>query len=54
MKTLLSFIILFTPLAALAHPGHSIEEQVHSFLHIEHLVLLVAVIAVIVFHKAFK
>jgi hypothetical protein len=28
---------------AMAHPGHSILEQVHGFIHAEHLFVLVAI-----------
>lgn len=54
MKTLISFIILFMPLTVLAHPGHGIEEQMHGFIHIEHLILIVAVAAVVIFNKITK
>jgi len=54
MKTILSFIILFIPLTVFAHPGHGIEEQLHGFLHIEHLILVIAVAAVIIYRKTFK
>jgi len=54
MKILLSFIIFVTPLTVLAHPGHGVEEQAHSFLHSEHLILLMAVAAVIAVSKSFK
>ena len=54
MKIILSFITLVTPLSVLAHPGHGIEEQAHGFLHIEHLILLIAIAAIIVFNKTSK
>jgi len=54
MKTILSFIILVTPLTVLAHPGHGIEQLPHGFLHIEHLILLIAIAAVIIFNKTSK
>ena len=54
MKTLLSFIILVTPLTVLAHPGHGIDEHVHGFLHTEHLLLLIAIAAIFVLSKSSK
>jgi len=54
MKTILSFIILVTPLTVLAHPGHGIEQQAHGFLHIEHLLLLITIAVVIIFNKTSK
>jgi len=54
MKSILSLIIFFIPLTVLAHSGHGIEEQVHGFLHIEHLILIMAAAAAILFSKTIK
>ncbi len=45
---------LVTSSAVFAHAGHGIEGQVHGFLHIEHLLALLAIVAVILFAKAIK
>ncbi len=31
---------------ALAHPGHLSDQTVHGFLHIEHIIPLIAIVAV--------
>ena len=34
---------LITPTAAFAHAGHGLLEQAHGFLHVEHLLILLAI-----------
>lgn len=36
---------LFSP-AVNAHPGHVVEQSLHSLLHVEHIIVLVAVTVV--------
>lgn len=45
-KRLLAILAAITSTSALAHPGHLPDESVHGFLHIEHIILLIAVGAV--------
>ena len=54
MKKLILLLFTATPTMIYAHAGHSIEEQVHGFLHVEHLLALLAIVAVILFTKAIK
>ena len=64
MKRLLSskyklaiFSLLLTPLYAtpvLAHPGHLSNEAVHGFLHVEHIIALLAIGMAVYLVKAFR
>ncbi len=49
--SIISFIASGT---VLAHPGHSIEQQVHSFLHGEHLLILLAIGVVFIINRVIK
>lgn len=40
--------VIITPGVVFAHPGHSTEEQVHNFLHGEHILLLLGIIALLI------
>jgi hydrogenase/urease accessory protein HupE len=40
---LLTIISVLTSTSALAHTGHLTTESLHSFIHVEHIVLLVMV-----------
>lgn len=54
--SIISFITtgIFTTGSVLAHPGHIIEEQVHGFLHGEHLLVLLAIVAAFVVNRFIK
>jgi len=54
MKKLISLLFFVTPMAAFAHPGHGIEQQVHGFLHGEHLIVLLAIVAAVIIRKIFR
>jgi len=53
--SLATLLLLITPLVStplLAHPGHLSNESVHGFLHIEHIIALLAVgVAVLLVKK---
>ena len=48
MKQLASIISLIVPGIAIAHPGHAVTEQLHTLLHNEHLLVLIAIAAAVV------
>ena len=52
MKKIILLVLSATPVVSIAHSGHGIVEQVHGFLHVEHLLALVAIIAIALFAKA--
>ncbi|MBE9560068.1 MAG: hypothetical protein IMF15_04725 [Proteobacteria bacterium] len=54
MKKLILLLFTVTPTMVFAHAGHGMEEQVHGFVHVEHLLALLAIAAVILFTKAIK
>lgn len=54
MKKIILLASLVTPVTVFSHPGHGIEEQVHGFLHVEHLLALLAIIAAVIITKAIK
>ena len=54
MKKLILLLFTATPTMVFAHAGHGMEEQVHGFLHVEHLLALLAIVAIILFTKAIK
>ena len=54
MKKLILLLSTATPITVFAHAGHGIEEQVHGFLHVEHLLALLAIIAAVIITKAIK
>ena len=54
MKKLILLVSATAPVTVLAHTGHGIEEQVHGFLHVEHLLTLVAIIAIAAIAKTIK
>lgn len=54
MNKLITIIFLLAPGIAFAHPGHITEEQAHGFLHGEHLILLLALVAVFVVNRLIK
>ena len=43
MKKLILLLSTATPTIVFAHAGHGIEEQMHGFLHVEHLLILLAI-----------
>jgi hydrogenase/urease accessory protein HupE len=43
LLTCIAVPALVTPTAAFAHAGHSLQEQIHGFLHVEHLLILLAI-----------
>ena len=49
-----SVITMVTPVIVFAHPGHNNEEQIHSFLHFEHLFIALAIILFIVINSVLK
>jgi hypothetical protein len=49
MKQLTGLLLLTTPAAVFAHPGHLANEQVHGFLHTEYIVVLLAFIGLVYF-----
>lgn len=53
IKKLILLIGIVTPVEVFSHPGHGME-QVHGFLHVEHLLALLAIIAVALITKAIK
>jgi len=50
----LLIISLTLPGIAPAHPGHVTNEQVHGFLHVEHLLALIAIVIVLFIGKVLK
>ena len=48
MKKLAYYLTLFAPAVASAHPGHAVTEQIHSLLHGEHLLVLVAIAVAVI------
>jgi len=47
MKRLTGLLLLAAPATVFAHPGHLANEQVHGLLHGEHIVLLLAIVAIV-------
>lgn len=43
MKILYTLATMLGPITALAHPGHISNENIHSFLHVEHIITLSAI-----------
>ena len=43
MKNLIIFILSLNSTTVLAHVGHVSDESVHSFLHVEHIIVLTAI-----------
>ena len=54
MKNLILLLSTATPVTAFAHAGHGMEGQVHGFLHVEHLLALLAIFAAVLITKAIK
>lgn len=52
-KLLLASALSLLSATALAHPGHSLDESTHSFLHSEHIVVMVALGVAVFIAKAF-
>jgi hydrogenase/urease accessory protein HupE len=51
------FSLLLTPLYAapvLAHPGHLSNDAAHSFLHVEHIIALLAIGIAVYLVRAFR
>ena len=52
MKKILVAALSLMPTSLLAHAGHLTNESVHSFLHIEHIVAIVAIALIIYLVKS--
>ena len=48
MKKLAHYVALLMPGIAFAHPGHAVTEQLHTLLHSEHLLVLIAIAAAVI------
>lgn len=54
MQKIILSILMAAPVSVFAHTGHGLKEQVHGFIHVEHLLALLAIVAAILITKAIK